>query len=145
MCTHTRMYVCMHTCLVNTNTLDLHEGALSCRGQCGVSWRLPNGEISSPSTNFLSTKYNTFPSELLPLLSLLVHLWFWHPERCWDASVCSVHDDKHITAKYLTLVTFMLGSDLALYLLAQRSSCNNPQWSQLWSSFLSKHLYQSPI
>lgn len=34
-------------------------------------------------------------------------------ERCWDAPVCSVHDNKHITAKYLTLITFMLGSDLA--------------------------------
>lgn len=59
------------TCTMRTHAhkIDLDESTLSCRGQCGVSWRLPNREISSPGTNCLCT-------QLLPVT-------FFPSSPCW--------------------------------------------------------------
>lgn len=107
----------MCTMRTHAHKMDLDESTLSCRGQCGVSWRLPNREISSPTPNFLWTQL--FP---VTFFALSPYWYIFDPDTqqiCWDEAVCSVYDSKHITAKYLTLITFMLGSNLAFAIITQ--------------------------
>lgn len=126
------------TCTMCTHAhkMDFHESTLSCRGQCGVSWRLPETLAVPRPVVFVHNFSQWPPSPRLPAGTSLILT----PRVMlrWSSLFCLWQQAYHSQISHINHIYAGIQSGFC-YLLSRRASWMNPRWSQL-SSSTSKHL-----